>query len=416
MSIRFTRRTILAVLSAVALSSTTSASAGDWPHWRGPNYDGHSNETGFKTSWDGELTPVWSKDIGAGYSGIAVANGRLFTCGVRDGKQVLFCFDANGGSEKWAVGFEKLYENNWGDGSRSTPTVDADRVYVLGALGTVGCYKVADGSTVWTRKYDAVPQWGYSGSVLIEGDKAIITVGGSGGGMKALNKQTGEPIWANGGDSDSGYSTPYPFTFEGTRYVVGFLGGSAVIAHADTGKEAATIPWETDWKVNAATPIYHDGHLFLSSGYSTGCGLFKLSKDGDRLETKEVYTSKKLKNKFQTPVLYRGKLFSFDQRSLKCVDFDSGDIEWEKRGKANQHGTIVFADKHLITLNQQGVLKIARASPKAFEPTGTTTVFEQRGGRGEQCWTVPTLANGRLYLRNLKRLVCIDLRQNDRID
>jgi len=416
MTTEFTRRPTMTILATIAFSMATMASAADWPNWRGPNYDGHSSETNFKTKWDGELTPVWSKDIGAGYSGISVADGRLFTCGVRGGKQMLFCFDADSGAEKWAIGYEALYENGWGDGSRSTPTVDGDHVYVLGALGTVGCYKVEDGSTVWTRKYDAVPRWGYSGSVLIEGDKAIITVGGSGGGMKALDKKSGEPIWAIGDDSNSGYSTPYPFTFKDKRYVVGFLGGSAVIAHVDNGKEAATIPWETSYKVNAATPIYHDGHLFLSSGYSTGCGLFKLSQDGDRLDTKKVYTTKKLKNKFQTPVLYRGKLFTFDQKSLKCVDFDTGGIDWEKRGKENQHGTIVFADGHLITLNQYGVLKIAKASPKDFEPTGTTTVFEQQGGRGEQCWTVPTLANGRLYMRNLKRLVCIDLRTNKRLD
>ena len=403
---------IIFYLSLLTLAvSTTVSQAADWPNWRGPNYDGHSSETDFKTSWKGELLPVWSKDIGAGYSGISVADGRLFTCGVRDGKQVLFCFDADSGSEKWALGFEDLYTNGWGDGSRSTPTIDGDRVYVLGASGTVGCYNVSDGSKIWTKKYDAVPTWGYSGSVLIEGDLAIITVGGAGGGMKAHNKMTGDKVWAIGNDAESGYSTPYPFTLEGTRYVVGFLGGSAVIAEATSGKEAASIPWKTSYNVNAATPIFHDGMLFLSSGYSTGCGLFKLTKDGDTLNTEKVYTTKKLKNKFQTPVLYRGKLFTFDQRSLKCVDFDSGEIDWEERGDENQHGTIVFADGYLITLNQRGELKIAKASPKRFEPTGTTTVFEQKGGRNEQCWTVPTLANGRLYLRNLQRLVCIDLRK-----
>ncbi|MCA9256212.1 MAG: PQQ-binding-like beta-propeller repeat protein, partial [Phycisphaerales bacterium] len=209
----------------------------------------------------------------------------------------------------------------------------------------------------------------------------------------------------------SGYSTPYPFTFEGTRYVVGFMGNGAVVAELKTGREALTIPWDTSYKVNASTPIFDDGYLFLSSGYSTGAGLFKLSKKGDRLEASEVYRTKKLKNKFQTPVLHEGYLYTCDERSFKCVDFKTGEIKWEERDNPFKHGTVLFADGKLLLLTQFGELKIGEASPKGFKATGTTTVFKMGEGRNQQCWTIPTLAYGRLFCRNLHEMVCLDLRK-----
>lgn len=390
------------------------AQAGDWPHWRGPGYDGKSDESNLKTTWKGELVPIWQAAIGSGYSGIVIVGGRTYTCGVDGGDQTLFCFESQGGKLVWKSRMEDNFKDmtGWGDGPRSTPTIDGDRVYVLGALGTLGCYDAGTGDKKWTAKFDAKPQWGYSGSVLIDGDLAIVTVGSQGGGMRALNKLTGEPVWKAGADEDSGYSTPYPFTLDGKRYVVGFLGNSVVVADIKTGREVLTMPWETSWKVNAATPIFHDGHLFLSSGYKTGAGLFKLKTKGDRLEAEEVYRTRKLKNKFQTPVLHEGFLYTCDQTSFKCVEFKTGDLKWEKDGNEYRHGTVLLADKNLILLTSQGELQIGKASPKGFEPTGKTVVFEQKGGKGEQCWTIPTLSYGRLFMRNLEKMVCLDLRQS----
>lgn len=399
------------LLMMVALSIPAGAvEAGDWPHWRGPGYDGKSDETGFKTHWDGELKPAWQASIGSGYSSIAVVGGRAYTLGVDDDAQVLFCLDTQTGKLEWKKRVEDVFKEFWGDGPRSTPTIEGGRVYVLGALGTLGCYDAQTGETKWTRKFDAQPKWGYSGSVLIDGDLAIVTVGGEGGGMRALNKSSGADVWQTGNDKESGYSTPYPFTFETQRYVAGFMGNGAVIADIKDGREVLTIPWETSYNVNASTPIFHDGHLFLSSGYSTGAGLFRLKKNGDRLEAKEVYRTKKLKNKFQTPVLVDGNLYTCDERSFKCVDFKSGEIKWEERDNQYKHGTVLYADGNLILLTQFGELKIGKASPEGFKPTATTTVFKMGEGRNQQCWTIPTLAYGRLFCRNLHTMVCLDLR------
>ena len=390
-----------ATLLIALLSSPISVSGEDWVNWRGPNYDGHSRETGFVKSWD-KLDSVWAQDIGAGFSGISCANGRVYTCGTADGSQVLYCMKAENGKVLWKTAIGAGYrEAQGGSGPRSTPTIDGDRVYIMGAGGLVACCDVDSGSQVWSRQFKAVPQWGYSGSVLIQGNLAIITAGGSGGGMQALDKTSGDDIWACGADSDSGYSTPYPFEFEGENYVCGFLGKSVVIAELKTGREVLSMPWKTDWNVNAATPIFHEGYLFLSSGYNTGCGLYRLSQKDKKLKADEVWRSKVLMNKFQTPVLYEGKLYSYDQKSFKCVDFMTGERVWQERGK---HGTVVMADGHLIALSQKGKLRIGRASPKGFEPTGSAQILDDR------CWTVPTLSNGRLYARNIEgRLICVDL-------
>lgn len=399
------------VLAALALPAG-AADAGDWPHWRGPRYDGKSDETGFKSKWDGALKPAWEVKIGSGYSGIVVVGGHAYTCGIADDAQAVYCFDTQSGSLVWKTRLEDVFHDltGWGDGPRSTPTIDGDRLYVLGALGTLACLDAGTGKEKWTKKFDAKPMWGYSGSVLIEGDLAIVTVGGEGGGMRAVKKMTGEDAWRVGNDADAGYSTPYPFTFEGERYVVGFMGNSAVVAEVKSGKEVLTIPWETSWKVNAATPIFHDGKLFLSSGYSTGAGLFTLKKAGDRLKAEEIYRTKRLKNKFQTPVLVDGYLYTCDERSFKCVEFKTGELKWEERDNEYKHGTVLFADGKLIVLTQLGELKIGKASPEGFKATGTTTVFPQTGAKNEQCWTIPTLAYKRLFLRNLDKLVCLDLR------
>lgn len=396
--VRWQKVSIAVLAGFILLGSSFGA---DWPHWRGPHYDGHSSEKGFKTSWDGDLPAVWTREIGAGYSGISIVKGRVYTCGTSNGKQVLLCLDATTGKPIWEQPFEDGYNNSFGNGTRGTPTVHKGRVYVMGARGKLACFRADNGAEIWSHKYDRVPQWGYSGSVLIQGKLAIAITGGKDGSLRAFDKKTGKEVWKCGSDKDPGYSTPYPFTFKGTKYVCSFFGNNVVIVEPSTGREVLSMPWKTAYKVNAATPIFHEGYLFLSSGYQTGCGLYKLSKKGDKLEAQEVWRSKVLLNKFQTPVLHEGKLYSFDQKAFKCVDFMSGKELWKKRGK---HGTLILADGHLIALTGEGRLQIAKALPSGFDPTGEANILDNR------CWTVPTLSDGRLYARNFDRIVCIDLR------
>jgi outer membrane protein assembly factor BamB len=395
-------RTSIAASVAVALAACVATARADWPNFRGPNHDGISAEQGFKTQWSGSIPLQWEKPIGSGFSSLACVGDKVYTCGTQADKQVAFCFNADTGEVVWQKPIEEAYpESSGGDGPRATPTVDDGRVYILGARGTLLCLNAATGQEIWKTRLNYMPQWGFSGSVLIEGNLAIASGGGSDGSLVAFDKKTGQVIWRCG-DDIAGYATPYPFTFEGQRYIAGFTGVSAIIADAETGQLMWRTSWETSWNVNASSPIFHDGHLFLSSGYDTGCGLFKLTKAGTELKADAVWKSNVLMNKFQSCILHDGKLYASDQRALICADLLTGQELWRK--PRIKYGTLILADGHLILLTQDGQLQIAKVSTAGFEPTTAVGILDGR------CWTVPVLHQGRLYARNLERLVCLDLR------
>jgi outer membrane protein assembly factor BamB len=263
------------------------------------------------------------------------------------------------------------------------------------------CVDAATGSDIWEKQFNYKPTWAYSGSVLVEGDLAIASAGKGDGALIAFNKKTGEVAWKTGEDP-VGYATPYPFTFNGKRYVVGFMGNSAIIAEVATGREVWRMPWKTDWDVNAAMPIFHDGYLFLTSGYDTGCALLKLDAEGDRLSSSTVWQSDVMLNKFQSSILHEGKLYTSDQNALKCVDFLTGKEQWSKPRLKN--GTLLLADGHLLFLTEGGQLQIAKASADDFVPLSKADILTGR------CWSLSVLHHGRIYARNLERVVCFDLR------
>jgi outer membrane protein assembly factor BamB len=398
------RRLPVLVSTLVLVFLVPLAGAQDWPHWRGPNFDGKSAEKGFEPKWDQPPPKLWEQALGSAFSGLTCVAGKVYTCGTADKQQILFCLNADTGAVLWQTPIEEEFKDaSGGDGTRATPTFDEGRLYILGALGRLLCCDANSGQEIWSRQFEGKPQWGYAGSVLVEGDLAIATAGGQMGGLVALNKQTGEPVWQSA-SVPAGYSTPYPFTFDGQRCIAGLLAKEALLVDAKTGRELYRIPWTTDWDVNAATPIFHDGKLFLTSGYKTGAAVFALARDSDKLTAKNLWGSEPTKiilGKFQTPVLLDGNLYVSDEKALKCVEFATGRERWSQRGISN--GTVVWADGYLVVFTEDGALQIAKASPEKYEPT---TKVELLTGR---CWTIPTLYRGRIYVRNFKQAACYDL-------
>jgi outer membrane protein assembly factor BamB len=395
-----------ALVLTLSLFVANFALAEDWPRFRGPNHDGISPDTGFRKAWDEPIPLLWDHEVGSAFSSFAVAGGKLYTCGTANRQQVLYCLDAGSGKVIWETPIERTYRDNFGNGTRATPTVADGKVYVLGGHGKLLCVEADSGEEVWSKQFNHVPQWGYSGSVLIDGDLAISSAGNDEGSLVAFDKNTGRKRWQCGSDP-AGYASPYPFEFEGTRYVVGFTGKSAIIAEIATGKLVWQEEWKTDWKVNAASPIFHDGHLFLTSGYKTGCALYKLSRSAGRLEGAQIWKSKVLMNKFQSCILHEGSLYASDQKAIVCADFLTGKEHWRVRRLENgsaKHGTLVLADGHLLLLTEDGKLKIAPADTKGFEPVTNAEILSGK------CWTVPVLHNNRLYARNLERVAAFDLK------
>lgn len=396
-----------ALPAIVSLLLLASARAEDWPCFRGPNHDGVSPQKIASLDWVKEPKVIWRRTLGRAFSSFAIVEDRLYTCGEENREQVIYCLNADTGEIIWKRAFEPEITDPDPDlyGTRATPTVDAGRAYIVGGHDTVLCLDADTGSQLWTKKLEGRPHWGYAGSVLIEGDLAIMQGGGSLGSLCALDKRTGEVIWRCGA-APTAYATPVPFTMEGTRYVCGVMANSAVIAEIPSGRMVLEISRPSHEGVNVAAPIYRDGHLFLSTGYGHGCALYRLKKTDDGLAAEEVWSNKSIKNKFQTPVLHEGSLYTCDEISMKCVDFLTGATHWRKGGSLSRgyaHGTVTVADSYLFVLTAKGELQVAKASTSGFQPIVKTKILEGR------CWTLPVLVNDRMYARSNTEAVCISI-------
>ena len=401
----------LAVVCVAALAAVTIGEAPeekpatDWPQWRGPNLNGISAETGWLTKWPGKgPKQLWKVNVGAGYSSVAVSKGRLYTMGNRKNTDIVWCLDAATGKELWKQSYP--CRNVEHGGPRATPTLDGDVVYTISQRGDVCCFKAADGEKVWSKNLARelkarLPQWGFAGSALVEGKLLIVNIGTAGA---ALDKATGKVVWQTGRGA-SGYATPVAFDMDARRCMLVFGAKALFCVDAKTGKRAWSVPWKTDYDVNAADPIVVGGKIFISSGYGTGCALLEV-KDG---KPEVLWRNRAMKNQFSTCVLLKGHLYGSDgnvQRgstTLKCMDFATGKVKWTHRGL--KMTSLMAADGKLLVYSEQGALIVADASPEGFKPISRTQALTGR------CWTMPVLAAGRIYCRNNNRgfLVCLDV-------
>lgn len=394
-------------LTAAFASLLLVASAlADWPNFRGPRHDGISEEKGLRLKWDTAPKPLWQMKVGDAFSSFSAVGDRIYTCGEKEKKQVALCLNADTGQVIWSTPFEDRFVEDGGmggNGTRSTPTVADGRVYVLGAKGRLVCMDAKDGKEIWSSQFSHIPTWGYSASVLVDNGVAYSGGGKEQGALVAFDAATGKQLWKLG-DNGAGYATPYPFDFGGKHIIGAFVADAVLLADAKTGKQLASIPWKTDWDVNAAALVFDKGLLFVSSGYKTGSALFKLGGSGDAITADNAWgkVSKVIMNKFQSSILYKGNLYTSDQKALKCVDFASGNEKWSQRGIKDS--TLVLAEDHLILLTEDGELQIAPASDTGFTPTAKAQILQGR------CWSVPVIHNGRLYARSLNTIVCIDLK------
>lgn len=404
---------------------TAAAQAADWPQWRGPQRDGISGETALLQRWSADGPAVeWRTPLGNGFSGIAIANGRVYTMFARGEDEFAVCLDAASGAELWRHRTGPYYkETQGGDGPRSTPTIDGETVYVLGATGKLFALAAASGAPIWEKdlvaEFDSeVPRWGFSTSPLVEGDLLLVEAGGRDGNFVvdmvidrtaavtavALDKATGATAWT-ALDEKMSYSSPIAFTAAGARQLAYFTAYSLTGLAPEDGRVYWRYPYKTRYDVSASTPIFiPPDRLFISSGDSNGGVALQIKGHGDSLAIEHLWQNKKMKNHFGTSVLYQGHLYGFDQAILKCLDADSGVEKWKARGYGK--GTLIAADGQLIVLGEQGQLGLVEATPTAFREKSKAQVLHGR------CWTMPSLADGRLYLRDESEIVCLDLRES----
>ena len=386
----------------------TVLQADDWPRWRGPDLNGVSRETGWTTSWPSEgPKQLWKANVGIGFSGVTVAEGRVFTIGNENETDTVFCFDEKSGKLLWKHAYPcpldpKYYEG----GPGSSPTVDGTRLFTLSKRGHLFCFDGAIGKVIWQKNLleelgVKKPEWGFSGSPLVEGNLLILNVGEAGTG---IDKTSGKVVWSNGKDI-AGYATPIPYNSGSERLAAIFSGKALVGVSAKSGKEHWRFPWVERWLINATDPILVDNRLFIST-FDKGCALLQLSGGG---APTIVWENKNMGNHFNSCVLVDGFIYGVNgntdkaERDFRCLDLKTGDLKWSHKGLGL--GSVMANHKKLIILSERGELVVAEASPSSFKELARAQVI------GGKCWTVPVLANGRIYCRNAQgNLVCVDVR------
>ena len=335
-----------------------SAYAGDWPGYRGPDGDGSSVESiSSKAFGSGGPKKLWKAETKNGLSSFAVGGGKVVTLvTAKEGKtsiETCVAFDQNSGKKLWAVilgaggklgggGSSGTKNNKGGDGSRSTPAIDGDRVYVFDAFLVVHCLSLADGSEIWKR--DLVEEnkaknirWENAASPVIDGDRIYVAGGGKGQALLALNKSDGKVIWKSEDDQIT-HATPVVGEIHGIKQVVFFTQTGLVAVTPEKGEVLwrYAFPFRTS---TAASPVIWEDIVYCSAGYGVGAGAVKISKDGSKLSAEEIWrTPKENINHWSTPVVKDGHLYGmfgfkeYGKCPLACVDIRTGEMKWSQAG------------------------------------------------------------------------------------
>jgi outer membrane protein assembly factor BamB len=408
--------TVLAALAQPPREVGNAAAAGEWPGWRGPDRTGVSRETNLLRSWpqDGPRLLWKAEGLGGGYSTPSVAGGRIFGMSYRDNDEVVWALDANTGKEIWKTRIAPANRKvGYGEGSRSTPAVDGDRVYALGVNGDLVCMQAADGRLCWQKNLAAdfgggVPGFGYCESPLVDGDKLVVTPGGKAATLVALDKRSGEVVWkAAIAEGDAAhYSSVIAADVDGERQYIQFLSGGVVGIRAEDGKLLWRYGQPANGNANIATPIYHEGHVFATSAYNKGGGLVKLTTSAGGVSADEVYFTRQLRNHHGGVVLVGGHLYGFDESNLTCLDFLTGKVAWTDRSVGK--GSLMAAGGHLYVRGERGTIALVEATPSGYVEKAR---FDPPSRSGKGAWAHPVIAGGRLYLRDQDTLLCYDVKQ-----
>ena len=408
----------VAISSLLTLSlAFREAAANDWPQWRGPDRTDISQETGVLKQWpESGLKRVWlNKDVGLGYSGFSIVAGRLFTMGARGETEFLIALDANTGKQLWCAEMGALLTNNWGDGPRGTPTVDAGRVYALGGQGTLVCCDAAGGKLLWKKTMKElggkVPGWGYTESPLVDGKLVLCTPGGAQGAIAALDKMTGNVVWQSKEFTDGAqYSSLIAVNHNGARQYVQLTMQSVAGVSAADGR----LLWRSEWPGKTAvipTPIFRDGCVYVTSGYNVGCKLVKVAAGN---QVSDVYVNTVMKNHHGGAVLVGDYIYGYsDGPGWVCQNFKTGEQVWAEKKALGKGACACCVEGMLYCLEENsGTVVLIEASPKGWNEHGRFKLdpqTEKRSPKGK-IWTHPVVANGKLYLRDQELIFCFDVK------
>jgi outer membrane protein assembly factor BamB len=410
-----------ALLAAVVASGLwTMARGEDWPQWRGPDRNGISQEKGLLAQWP-EAGPklLWQlHDIGDGYSTPAVVGERLYLMSNRGmDDEFVAALNVKDGSKVWTSRVGKVGVNRGPQypGARSTPTVDGQRLYALGSDGDLVCLDTATGGVRWQKslRSDFAGQpgaWAYAESPLVDGDVLVVTPGGSEATIVALNKQTGAEIWrcATPEKDEAAYASTIIVEAAGAKQYVQFLQKGLAGVDARTGKLLWRYAKTAEGSpANIPTPVAKGDFIYSSTGRG-GSGVVQLKADGSQVTAEEVYYRRGLPSSIGGSVVIGDHLYGTTGQALVCADFKTGGEVWTER--AVGASSVVYADGRLYFHTEKGDVMLVEATPDAYREKGSFTLPDQPDRGRSQAWAYPVIANGRLYLRDLGKLWCYDVR------
>jgi outer membrane protein assembly factor BamB len=415
------------------------ARADDWPEWRGAGRQGVWRETGIVEKLPPELRVKWRREIKAGYSGPAVANGRVFLMDHTRGAgtavtERVHCLEESSGrtlwTKEWAADYRGLDYNN---GPRATPTVDDDRVYVLGAMGALRCLRVRDGSEVWSKEFvrdygTVVPGWGMSNAPIISGNRLIAVPGGAGNSkVVAFDKLTGRELWRalSSEDSEPGYSQPVLIDSGRPQLIIWHTTAIDSLDPA-TGKPLWSHPFRVRMNTPIATPAWSPPHLIVS-GFFDGARMMELSASAAAAKllwaSQSISETKsdKLHALMSQPVIDGDYVYGICALGqLRCLRRDTGERVWETQAVTverarNASAWIVRHGDRVFISNDRGELIIARLRPTGYEeisrakmikPTSTPGARRELGAVN---WSHPAYANRHVIARNDEEVIRVSL-------
>lgn len=383
----------------------------DWAQWRGPNRDGISTETGLASSWpSGGPKLVWSsKVLGSGYGTVAIAKNRIYVQSGKDGKSVVQALNRGDGALVWQTALGPTLSEGRGNGPRSTPTVEGDKLYALTEAGDLQCLRIADGSSVWKKNIlrdfgGSNPHWLISESPLIDGNNLIVTPGGSGNGVVAVSKADGKLVWNCKELSDqAGYASCIAGDVGGVRAIMTLTSRAGVGVRAGDGKLLWRYEKAANRTANCTTPVFAANQVFYTSAYGTGGGLVTLTPRGTEINAEEAYFTRDMKNHHGGVILYRGHLYGFSDAILTCLDWKTGEVKWRDRSVGK--GSLTIADGKLYLLGEGHVAGLAEATPAGYKELGRFSIQDH----GYPSWAHPVVCGGKLYLRNQQQLDCYQI-------
>lgn len=385
----------------------------DWPQHLGPTRDGHSPETHLRRQWPKDGPSIlWKRDVGSGWAGPVIVGDRLIHFHRLGDEEVVECLHATTGRPAWTAKYRSRYvdEFNFDDGPRATPLIADGRVFTFGADGDLRAWELATGKGLWdrnvTKEYE-VPKgfFGCASSPILAGGRLLVNVGAKGAGVVAFEPATGKEVW-KAADDPLSYSSPVVAKLGREELAVFFTRSGLLAVSPAEGRVRFAYPFRprAHASVNATTPLVAGERVFLSTAYSTGAIL--LAVKGGRLE--EVWQGDNILScHYNTPVLFKGQLYGIDGRqeggkaNLRCVEWDTGKVKWTK--EAFGCAGLVCADGLIFACPENGDVVLFDPSPEGYRELGRARVLDG------PVRALPALAGGRLFVRDGKKLVALEV-------